>query len=512
MADIPQSHSATKPKIFSEENLLGFQDHGSIIVGYLREPKEELDVISTIGMPGLGKTTLARKIFKSDFVKHEFPNRIWVNVSQKPNIRNVLLNILKEFTSDDVSGLSDPTLMETVEYYLKERKFFLVLDDVWTTDAWNDIRNVLPESNNMSNVLITSCEKSVGEKATRSYELPLLTGPQSWELLQYHVFGELGKSHRDLKAVGECIARNCHGFPLSVMLIGGILAGQDDENISAIKEEWLKVSKFLKNDKKKQVSDIVELSYNKLPDELKDCLLYFAVFPEDYEISVWKLIRLWIAEGLIQGKNPEETVEEYVKDLISRNLVMIVKRTSKGEVKTCRVHDAVHAFCGLKVLQEQQRFFLEMKCVNGDLVPPLSEIGKPRRLCIHSDLEPSPALVVYTKNKSLPMKANIWKMVQLRHLKTNAVITEIAEGDGGGFHSLHFLLIEDTKLFNLEMIVFLNLGLLCLESARNLKEIPDGVVGSLEKLNIEHLSASGVETAKKIDEMKNANQPCSSSP
>lgn len=297
------------------------------------------------------------------------------------------------------------------------------------------------------------------------------------------------------------------------MLIGGILAGQDDENISAIKEEWLKVSKFLKNDKKKQVSEIVELSYDRLPDELKDCLLYFAVFPEDYEISVWKLIRLWIAEGFIQGKNLEETAEEYLKDLISRNLVMVDK--------TCRVH----AFCGLKVLQEQQRFFLEMKCVNGDLVPQPSEIDKPRRLCMHSDLEiffaregknkvgcirsllccyktpmNFPAkyaptmvdeldmlrvmecefiklgevprgvtrlfhlryltisvdtlkilneafsslwnlqtLVVYTKNKSLPIKANIWKMVQLRHLKTIAVITEIAEGDGEGCKSLQTL-------------------------------------------------------------------------
>ncbi|KAL1568281.1 putative late blight resistance protein R1A-10 [Salvia divinorum] len=735
MANASQPHHQDLPpepiklQIIREENVVGFEEYENIILRYLGETKEELDVISIIGMPGLGKTTLAWKIFKSDFAKREFPNRIWVCVTHTPNIKNVFLSILKEFTSDDMSCLSDRALIETVQYYLKERKFLLVLDDVCTMDAWNAIRVVLCKTNSMSKVIITSREKSVGDKASqqrKSYELPFLEDPQSWELLQYEVFGKLDMCPDDLKVVGECIAHNCHGLPLSIVVIGGILVeqGAKNEDISAIKEAWLKVSAdvtdFLKNDKKQQVSDIVELSYNRLPDELKDCLLYFAVFPEDYEISAWKLIRLWIAEGFIQGKNLEEAAEENLKDLISRNLVMVCKRNSKGEVKTCRVHDVVHAFCGSKVSQEQQRFFLEMKLVNGDLVPPLSEIDKPRRLCVHSDLEiffarsgkkkvgrirsllcfyKAPmnfpekyaptmvdgldmlrvlesefirlgeipkgvtklfhlryltlsvdtlgtlseafsslwnlqTLVVNTKQDSIVIKANIWRMIQLRHLKTKAVITQVSEGSGegctslqtlsrispeictinvfnkapnlkrlgiqgnlailfktnslgmlyqleklklvntfhdsesqrsmrfpeltswfpaklkmltiagtslnwkhmstlariqtlqvlklkdnaftgmsweavgGGFHSLHFLLIEDTKLFiwDASNDSFPKLRYLVLRKCEELKGIPDGVVGSLEKLDIEHLSASGVESAKKINDKKNANQ------
>ncbi|XP_042039149.1 putative late blight resistance protein homolog R1A-10 [Salvia splendens] len=731
--DAQRKDSPTKPKLktIREENVVGFEDYENLIVEYLRESKEELDVISIIGMPGLGKTTLAWKIFKSHFVENEFPNRIWVNVSQTPDIKNVFLTILKKFTSEDISNdILDTTLIDMVQSYLKDRKFILVLDDVWNMEDWNSIRNVLSKSNYMSKVIITSREKSVGDKASqprKSYELPFLSGPQSWELLQYEAFGKPGMCPDELKVVGECIANNCHGLPLSIVVIGGILVEQDakNEDISAKKEAWLKVSndvkKFLENDKKNQVLDIVELSYNRLPDELKDCLLYLAVFPEDYEISAWKLIRLWIGEGFIQGENLEETAEENLKDLISRNLVMVVKRNSKGGVKTCRVHDVVHAFCGSKLLQEQPRFFREMKCVNKGFVPPLSDIDKPRRLSFHSGLEifftsnekkkvsrvrsllffkespnfpekhtptmvdgmdllrvlesgliklkqipkgvtklfhlrylticvdnlPTVAeafsglwnlqtLVVYTKQESFTIKANIWKMIHLRHLKTNQAITQVAnakgnsegcsslrtlsrispeicttnffnkapnlkrlgiqgklailfktnslgmlnqleklklvntfhdsesqrsmsfpeltswfptkltmltivgtrldwkhmstlarmealqvlklkddaftgmswEAVGGGFHSLHFLLVEDTELVIWKALnnSFPKLRHLVLRQCKRLRDIPDAVVGSLEKLDIEHLSATAVDSAKKIAEKKIANQ------
>ena len=74
---------------------------------------------------------------------------------------NVFLGILKEFTSDDMSGLSDHALIETAQYYLKERKFFLVLDDVWTMEACMTIRVVLSKSNYMSKVVITSLARRV---------------------------------------------------------------------------------------------------------------------------------------------------------------------------------------------------------------------------------------------------------------------------------------------------------------------------------------------------------------
>lgn len=55
------------------------------LIGYLKDEKEKLDVISIIGMSGLGKTALARKIFENEDICFRFPIHIWVYVSQRFN-------------------------------------------------------------------------------------------------------------------------------------------------------------------------------------------------------------------------------------------------------------------------------------------------------------------------------------------------------------------------------------------------------------------------------------------
>ncbi|KAI3454409.1 hypothetical protein Pfo_011072 [Paulownia fortunei] len=525
-----------KVQLIRQDNVVGFEDEEETIINYLKEAKDELDVISIIGMPGLGKTTLAWKIYQNEKIQYEFPTRIWVNVSQVFNRKDVFLNIMKEFTSQDMSGLNDHDLALTVRACLEKGKFLLVMDDVWSVEAWNAIQNVLPKSNWMGKVLITSRDKNVGTHANvtrKPHMLRFLTEKESWELLQLEVFGKLDNCPQELKGIGEYIAKQCDGLPLAIVVIGGILVDQfsTTEAMSAIINAWNKVSEnvstFLKNDKEQRISDIVALSYNRLPDDLRDCFLYLGVFPEDYEIPAWTLTRLWIAEGFIQhrpGQSLEETAEENLKDLINRNLVMVEKTNPNGEVKTCRVHDVIHAFCSSKAAISEQNLFQEIKMSKeGVFDPPVSEIQKYRRLCIHShlseflsgklkgpgvrsflcfykepvvlnpkyisaipdpfnllrvldsksikftqfpikvtklihlryitlsydDLEVLPeaiselwnlqTLVVDTKSRYLTIKANIWKMIQLRHLKTKAAIVLAIQGEGEAGENLQTL-------------------------------------------------------------------------
>ncbi|KAK4438514.1 putative late blight resistance proteinR1A-10 [Sesamum alatum] len=513
-----------------KDKIVGFEDEEETITKYLKQETKELDVISIIGMPGLGKTTLAWKIYENAEIEIEFPKRIFVYVSQEANIEDVFLAILREFPGEDTSHTGN--LRQRVRRCLETTKFLLVLDDVSSIDDWRRIQAVLPTNNYMSKVLITTRETNVGTQANvyrAPHQLRFLRKDESWKLLQLEVFGSCGVCPSELVEIGEYIAEQCRGLPLAVVVIGGVLLYKRSINQES-PEAWREVSTDVYQHVTSQdhnVSDIVAWSYKKMPDDdLRDCFLYLGVFPEDYEIPAWTLIRLWISEGFIQhkqGQSLEETAEKNLDELINRNLVMVDKMTPIGKVKTCRVHDVIRQFCITKA--DEQNLFKEIKkSKEGAFDPPVSDIKNYRRLCIHlhlsnflsrkpecghvrsflcfykepvilepdyisaipeaskllrvwdsksikfnqfppklqklihlryltlswDDLKVLPkdiselwnlqTLVIETNSSTLEIKANIWKMIRLRHLKTKAAIKLLdREGEGKAGENLQTL-------------------------------------------------------------------------
>ncbi|KAL8056579.1 hypothetical protein ABFX02_04G127800 [Erythranthe guttata] len=386
---------AKKIPLLREDNIVGFEGEADTLISYLNEESEELEVISIIGMPGLGKTTLAWKIYKDSRVQFEFPTMIWVYVSQEFNRRDVFLTILKKFTQVDMSSKTDNELACLVRSYLEKSKFILFMDDVWTTEDWKNIEAALPKGNKLGKVLITSRHERVAVHANRKrepHQLRFLDSTESWELLQLEVFRNLDDCPQDFKTLGKDIARQCGGVPLAIVVIGGMLVESfSPQGGSAMKSEWEKISasvnSYLADDKEKRTENIIALSYKQMSHDLRDCFLYLGVFPEDTEIHAWKLIRLWIAEGFIKHKPPkslEEVAEDNLKDLINLNLVMVDKTKAEGGIKVCRMHDMIREFCKAEAGIKKQNLFQEVKKSNNVFDPRVSQIQKHRRICIHS--------------------------------------------------------------------------------------------------------------------------------
>ncbi|MCI05252.1 disease resistance protein, partial [Trifolium medium] len=64
-----------------------------------------------------------------------------------------------------------------------------------------------------------------------------------------------------------------------------------------------------------------------------------------------RLIRLWVAEGFVNGedgKTVEEVADSYLKELLNRSLLQVVEKTSDGRMKTCRMHDLLREIVNLK--------------------------------------------------------------------------------------------------------------------------------------------------------------------
>ncbi|KAG5530393.1 hypothetical protein RHGRI_025366 [Rhododendron griersonianum] len=138
------------------------------------------------------------------------------------------------------------------------------------------------------------------------------------------------------------MACKCRGLPLAIVVLGGLLRRKDPDQWPKLAEHmW----RHVRDHDERRVQHILALSFNDLPHRLKSCFLYLGLFPEDFEIEAEKLCRLWEAEGFIKldKESEEEKAEAYLRELIDRSLIQVVKRNWR-RIITCRVHDLLRDF------------------------------------------------------------------------------------------------------------------------------------------------------------------------
>ncbi|KAK4341165.1 hypothetical protein RND71_039666 [Anisodus tanguticus] len=366
-----------------EEEPVGFEDDANRIIQLLTIGRKELDIISVVGMAGLGKTTLAKKVFKHQSVVLHFDVRVWCTISQTYDVRELLFDIFKQverikFDMDmDSSDIAD-----MLRKSLKSKRYLIVLDDIWEDLAWDDLRLSFPDDRYGSRIILTTRLKQVAMQVKRysePYCLRFLTLAESWKLLQKKVFQKKA-CPPEFWDLGLQVAEYCKGLPLVIILIGGIIAMSEK-----IVSKWSEIANSLKTRVgaiETKSDEAVELSYRYLPNHLKPCLLYLGRFPEDYEIRASQLILFWLGEGFAQCSDErrlEEVVEGYLMDLISSSLLMVSKTASNGKVKYCKVHDKVREFCLNKAEEEK---FMQVVGSHNQYRP--SACGE-QRLCIYAD-------------------------------------------------------------------------------------------------------------------------------
>ncbi|XP_070028857.1 putative late blight resistance protein homolog R1A-10 [Nicotiana sylvestris] len=274
--------------------LVGFKDVRETIKGRLLGGSRNLDVILIIGMPGIVKTALAQSFKDDKAIVSHFSFFGECRVSQVYTRRYLLLSILNDV---------------------------------------NDERTYRSEDGDCSRIILTTRHQIVSSNAkcfTDPYHLRMLTGEESWSLLQRKAFGEEICPDK-LKEVGKEIAKKCKGLPLSIVLVGGLLARMEKKE-----QCWKQMELSLGAKIEDESKDLVQVSYKNLPHKMKPCFLYFGAFLENREISVSKFTNLWIAEGLIENdkeKSLEDIAEEYLEDLVGRNLVIVTKSIYNGKLK-----------------------------------------------------------------------------------------------------------------------------------------------------------------------------------
>ncbi|XP_058112954.1 putative disease resistance protein At1g50180 [Magnolia sinica] len=349
--------------IAEEADVVGVEDETKTLVGRLIEGDARCAVISITGMGGIGKTTLAKKLYNNINVKKNFDFHAWVSVSQEHRLREIFLSILKSLGQDERETTPEEDLPKQLYESLEGKKYLVVIDDIWTRDAWNGLVSAFPDRQKGSRVLLTTRKEEIAKYAdaqSTPHKMHFLNESESWVLLCKKTLpGNLAPPCLpNLEELGGKIVAKCGGLPLAIAVIGGVLS-RKEKSVN----EWYKVLTSLEwhlNESEDAISGILALSYHDLPYYLKFCFLYFGAFPEDNEIYVGDLIKLWIAEGFVQQRGEEEledVAEDYVEELINRSMIQVAQRNSNGTAMTCRIHDLLR---DLSIANAKEERFLDV--------------------------------------------------------------------------------------------------------------------------------------------------------
>ncbi|KAL3825334.1 hypothetical protein ACJIZ3_021363 [Penstemon smallii] len=385
--------------LLEEADVVGIQKPKKKLLDWLL-PTDQLGlkVISVVGMGGLGKTTLVKKVYDDASLKSNFDHYVWITVSESFKVEHLLRNIIRQLVDEvkkpppqGLEAMNDDEMKEYIYKFLQHKNYIIVLDDVWQIHVWEAMRYVFPRSNTCGCIVITTRYSNVGNAACSEnnryiYQLEPLPKEESKVLFYKKAFqGNSCPLH--LKEICERILKICGGLPLAIVVIGGLLATKNNKI-----EEWELFSRSLgdefEGDNLKRMDKILSLSYYDLPYYLQSCFLYLSIFPEDNSVQVNRIMQMWVAEGFVhpkQGKTVEEVAETYVRELLDRSLIKLHELYSDRRPFSFRIHDLIREYI---ISKSKEQNVAAIFTGRGEILRP----DKIRRLALHT-------LVNYTEEK-----------------------------------------------------------------------------------------------------------------
>ncbi|KAL6660741.1 hypothetical protein ACP70R_001776 [Stipagrostis hirtigluma subsp. patula] len=349
---VPRSPVATDrfqgclPQLVQDEDLVGIKINQTELIGWLNSNEPDSTVITVSGMGGLGKTTLVLNVYGRE--KAKFPVHAWITVSKTYTIDALLRQLLRKIGDPEkpfegMDKMDVHALREEIKLKLHgSTKSMIVLDDVWDRDVYLNMEDIFKNVQG-SHVIITTRNDDVASLASseRHLQLKPLNNTDALDLFCGRAFRNRidRKCPPELKDMADSIVNKCKGLPLAIISMGSLMSSK-----TPTEHAWNQVYKQFQTEllKTGSVQAILNLSYNDLPGNIRNCFLYCSLFPEDYTMSRESLVRQWVAEGFAmsnQNNTPEDVAELHLMELVTRNMLQVVDYDELGRVNSCKMHD-----------------------------------------------------------------------------------------------------------------------------------------------------------------------------
>ncbi|KAJ6379253.1 hypothetical protein OIU76_015967 [Salix suchowensis] len=115
--------------------------------------QQVLPVVPIVGMAGLGKTFIAKKICELATEKKHFDVTLWVCAYNDFNKRTILGEMLQKIDEHTGALTNLDAILKKLQQELENKTFLLVLDDVWSEDPvkWGGLKDLLGVSTSQGN-------------------------------------------------------------------------------------------------------------------------------------------------------------------------------------------------------------------------------------------------------------------------------------------------------------------------------------------------------------------------
>ncbi|KAL6641071.1 hypothetical protein ACP70R_019252 [Stipagrostis hirtigluma subsp. patula] len=444
-------------------------------------------VVAIVGPDGIGKTTLARKVFGSERIWHSFEARSWVRVGRAYTEAGLLSQLVDSLDGDTTGGESAADLGWALRRLVEKKRLLLVLDDVWYGGVWEDVlRSPLQHCGRGSKVLVTARHGSIAREmgAGHVHRVKRLATDDGWLLLHSAAcVPEETEAGGGLKDVGEAIVEKCGGVPLAIKAVAGVLRARD-----ASAHAWTEVLdspawsvKGLPDDAMKPLY----MCYDDLPCHLKQCFLYCSLIPSDLAVDRRELVQQWIAEGyahISADAGAEEVAGAYYDELIGRHLLEPEEEEDDhGGATRCAMHDMMRALAQLLSQGEDLTGDEHRLSVDGDGSFAPRRVSFPRRNLTaipEKILKLQGVRTLLLQRNPLTIEGSIFTRLQhLKVLDLSETAVEVIPENLGNLVYLRFLNLSHTMIQAIPESIgnLWSLKFLLLRECKSLHALPKGI-------------------------------------
>ncbi|KAH8949678.1 hypothetical protein BDL97_10G044300 [Sphagnum fallax] len=260
---------------------VGLEDKAKAINNLLQKES----IVALVGMGGIGKTTLSRKMF--DLFHKEYDKSSFLEDVKSKHIKDVQKRLLQDLCDKKLQGHEDVhKYLHEIKRCMITKKVLVVVDDV---DMINNLEALqLLIHNHATNVdckskVLVNCRNwqdlKNHVKESAKVDMEVLNEEQARELFMFHAFKVANHVTNDFKNISMEIIKACGGLPLSLEILGRYLCNIDDLEIWKDALRVLKAGRNITGGYDNELLwKTLKISYEHLDEEHQDMFLDIACF------------------------------------------------------------------------------------------------------------------------------------------------------------------------------------------------------------------------------------------